>query len=222
MGLTRVDDAVIELIGAEIPARRGYPGKMMPCLTETVAAVNVQRISQEETVLAVQVLSPQDGPTCEDTACEAMQALTDLGATCTMGECRYESKAGVFVCPVTATWKERPECTVKAEGKTLSYAVEVTVQRELSRVQVTDPDTGETAEECRDMGWSITIEELLPADYLPEKEGMDAFPIYIYRTGGSERYTGCQWLSVLLENVPGGIRRRRVARTWEARSLNTE
>lgn len=222
MDLGRVTDAVVVLTDAGIRAQRGYPNKKMPCLTETVAAVNVQRISPEETVLAVQVLSPQDGPKCEDVACEAMQILTELGAMCTMSACSYESKAGVFMCTVTATWKERADCTVKAEGKTLSYAVEVTVQRELSRVRVTDPETGETAEECRDMGWSITIEELLPADYLPEREGTDAFPIYIYRPGGSERYTECQWLSVLLENVPGGIRRRRVARTWETRSLNTE
>lgn len=222
MGMDTVTETIRVLSDAKIRTRRGFPTEKMPQLTGPVAAVNVERITPEETVLAVRVFSAKDGSECEDTAWLAHKLLTALGALCTMGDCRYESKAGVFICTVTVVWPDRVECTVKAANKTLQYAVEVTAERELSRVMVQNAETGKMVEECRDMGWTITIEERLPADYLPESDTTDEFTIYIYRPGGSERYQKCQWLSILLENVPGGIRRRRVARTWDRRSLNTE
>ena len=220
--MDRVTQTVQALSDANIRTRRGFPAERMPQLAEPVAAVQVQRMTPGETVLAVTVFSPKGGPDCEDTAWIVYGLLTELGATCTMGACRYESKAGVFACTVTVVWPERVDCTIKAAGKTLQYAVEFTVQREISRVMVLDAGSGKLVEERRDMGWTIYIEELLPASYLPETDTTSEFTIYIYRPGGSERYQKCQWLSVLLENVPNGIRRKRVARTWENRSLNTE
>ena len=222
MGMDRVTQTVQALSDANIRTRRGFPTERMPQLSEPMTAVQVQRMTPGETVLVVTVFSPKGGPDCEDTAWIVYGLLTELGATCTMGACRYESKAGVFACAVTVVWPERVDCTIKAAGKTLQYAVEFTVQREISRVMVLDTDSGQQVEECRDKGWTICIEELLPASYLPETDTTSEFTIYIYRPGGSERYQKCQWLSVLIENVPNGIRRKRVARTWENRSLNTE
>lgn len=222
MGFDRINQAVAALQEAGLRVRRGYPAGEMPCITGTAAAVNVGAISPEQTKLTIQVFSGVDGPACEDAAAVAFDALSAIGAVCTVEGCRWESRAGVFFCTVAAVWQERAVCGVKVAGTELPYVVGVTVKQQISRVQVTDPVTGETAEECRDLGWSITIEELLPENYLPEKEGKDAFTVYLYRQGGTERYEKCQWVQVLLENVAGGIRRTRVARTWDGRSLFTE
>lgn len=222
MGMDRVSQTLQALKDAEIQAKRGFPKERMPQLTEPVVTVHVERISEEETVLLVRVFSAQDGAQCEDLAWQVKNLLAGLDALCVIGPCRYENQAGVFFCEVTASWQKEADCTVRVLNKTLQYAVEVTTERELSRVRVLDAETGETVEECRDQGWTITIEERLPADYQPESDTTDEFTIYIYRAGGSERYQKCHWMNILLENVPGGIRRRRVARTWDRRSLNTE
>lgn len=222
MGFDKIAEAVTALNEAGLRAQRGYPAGKMPAITDAVAAVNVESVTPEQTKLAVQVFSATDGPGCEDAAKTAMQALSGIEASCTVAGCQWDSRAGVFSCLVTASWRERVACTVTVDGKDVPYAVDVTAKKQISRVQVTDPETEAVTEECRDLGWSITIRELLPPDYLPETEEKGEFTLYIFREGGRERYEKCQWIQILLENVPGGIRRTRVARTWDGRSLFVE
>lgn len=219
MGFDRITEAVDALNAAGLRAQRGYPAGVMPCLTGPVAAVNVKTVSPEETKLAVQVFSAVDGPACEDAARLASETLTGIGAICTAEGCRWDNRAGVFSCLVVALWRERTDCRIVADGKTLSYAVAVSAKKHISSVQVTDAATGETVEERRDLGWSITVEELLPSDYMPETDTKEPFTVYIHRPGGSERYEKCQWVQSLLEDVPGGLRRVRMARTWEIRGI---
>lgn len=219
MGYERITQAVDALNGAGLRAQRGYPNGVMPNLTGPVAAVNVGMISAEQTKLLVQVYAAKDGITCEDSAQIASEALADIGALCTVENCRWDSRAGVFFCPVTAIWQEHADCTVMIGSKTLPYATGVTAKKHISRVQVTDPETGNTTEECRNLGWSVTIEEMLPADYMPASDAQSDFTVFIFRPAGTERYEKCQWIQILLENVPGGLRRTRIARTWEARAV---
>lgn len=222
MGFDKIAEAVTALNEAGLRAQRGYPAGKMPAITGPVAAVNVESITPAQTKLAVRVFSATDGLNCEDAAQTAVQALSGIGASCAVAGCCWDTRAGVFFCLVEALWHERAACTVTVDSKDLPYALDVTAKKQISRVQVTDPETEAVTEECRDLGWSITIRELLPPEYLPETEEKGEFTLYIFRAGGRERYEKCQWVQILLENVPGGIQRTRVARTWNGRSLFAE
>jgi hypothetical protein len=128
------------------------------------------------------------------------------------------------VCPrleeMGAVWTEkRTDNLVTVGNQELVHAIGVTAKKHISRVQVTDPESGAIREENRNLGWSVTIVELLPKLQMPETERQETFTVYIQRPGGKERYEQCQWVQILLENVPGGLRRTRVARTWENRDI---
>lgn len=219
MGFARITEAVEALQAAGLRAGRGYTAGKMAALTGPVAAVNVHTVSAEQTVLLVNVYDMVEGPACEDAAKTAMEALEAIGGLCTVTGCQWDGRAGVFCCPVKAVWQEHADCTVTVGNLELVYATGVTVKKHISRVQVTDPESGETKEENRDLGWSVTIVEMLPKDYMPEKERQETFTVYIQRPGGKERYEQCQWVQILLEDVPGGLRRTRMARTWENRDI---
>lgn len=221
MGFDRIMETVSLLREAGIRTERGIPADTIPHLTGTVAAVSVEKLSPAETVAAVDVYSPaaSGGVICEDAAYAAVQALTRAGAQCTMTCCQFNGKAGVFCCRVLAVWQEKTECTVKVAGVTLEHVTSVTAKRSVKRAKVTDPETGETVEECTDLGWSVTIAELLPAEEMAQEDTADTFTIYVYRKAGWERYLQCQWVQILLEDTPAGLRRVRVARTWEERKL---
>lgn len=219
MGFARIKQAVEVLQAAGLQAGRGYRAGKMVTLTEPVAAVNVESLQPEKTVLAVRVYAMTEGTDCEDAAEKAMEALEAIGALCQMEGCRFDSRAGVFCCPVKALWQEHPDCKVTVGNQELVHAIGVTAKKHISRVQVTDPESGAIREENRNLGWSVTIVELLPKLQMPETERQETFTVYIQRPGGKERYEQCQWVQILLENVPGGLRRTRVARTWENRDI---
>lgn len=106
MGMERVNQAVAALTAAGIRARRGYPAAKMPSLGSPAAAVSVERITPKETAVAVTVYAAaqQGGAVCEDTAWEAVQALTAAGAACTMESCAFSGKTGMFSVRVLAVW----------------------------------------------------------------------------------------------------------------------
>ena len=219
MGFARINQAVEALQTAGLQADRGYRTGKMAALTEPVAAVNVDSIRPEKTSLIIHVYDGTDGAACEDAAEKAMVALEAIGALCQVEACRFDSRAGVFCCPVKAVWQEHADCKVTVGNQELVYATGVTAKKHISRVQVMDSESGEIREENRDLGWSVTIVEMLPKDYMPETERQEVFSVYIQRSGGKERYEKCQWVQNLLENAPGGLRRTRVARTWENRDI---
>lgn len=221
MGFDRITQALEALNGAGLRAARGFAAGKMAALTGPVAAVNVDTISPERTVLRVNVYAMTEGPACEDAAQQAAQALESTGGLCTVTGCQWDGRAGVFCCPVKVVWQEHADCKVTLGNQELAYATGVTAKKHISLVQVTDPETGETREENRNLGWSVTIVEMLPKDYMPETERQEVFTVYIQRPGGKERYEKCRWVQNLLENVPGGLRRTRVARTWENRGIVT-
>ncbi len=217
MGFGKLTQVVDKLNESGLRTQRGYPAKLMPELGTTVAAVNIASITPQETRVAVRILSPTSGSTCEAGAKTAATALSELGAVYQVGECGYDSQMGLFTCCVTGIWKTTSNCTVQVNGVNVKNTVAVSVKRSVARTLVTDPETGTTAEECRDQGWNITIEEILPANTLPEVDLTDAFTVAIYRPGGYEQYKNCKWVQISLQSVANGLRRLRIARTWEDR-----
>jgi len=221
MGFDRITETVSLLREAGIRTERGRMTGVIPHLTGPVAAVGVEKISPEATILAVHIYGPAaaGGVACEDTACIAVQALTTAKARCTTERCEFDGKAGVFACRILVQWQEKTECAVKVANVTLEHVLSVTAKRSVNRAKVIDPETGEAVEECTDLGWSVTITELLPAEEMVQEDSAEEFTIYIYRKAGWERYLKCRWVQILLEDTPNGLRRVRVARTWEERKL---
>ncbi len=95
----------------------------------------------------------------------------------------------------------------------------VSVKRAVSRTRVAEGDTGQMVEECRDMGWNITIEEILPANALPDVDVQGEFTLRVFRPMGHETYQKCRWAQISIQSVANGLRRMRIARTWEERTV---
>lgn len=219
MGFAKLTAVVDKLNEKGLRAQRGYPAQRMPDPITTVAAVNVECITPEQTRVVVQIFSPTSGPTCEAGAQIAMTALGELGAIYEVGGCGYDSKMGLYTCRVTGAWKTSSNCTVQVAGINQPYVVGVAVKRAVSRTRVADPETGQMVEECRDMGWNITIEEILPANALPEADVQEEFTLRVFRPTGHESYQKCRWAQISIQSVANGLRRLRIARTWEERTV---
>lgn len=219
MGYTKLTAVVDKLNEKGLRAQRGYPAKLMPDLLTTVAAVNMDSITPENTRVVVRILSPTSGNACEAGAQMAMTAFSELGAIYEAEGCSYDSKMGLFTCRVVGAWKTSSNCTVQVAGVNQTYVVGVSVKRSVNRTRVADPETGQMVEECRDMGWNITLEEILPANSLPPADVDEEFTLRIFRPTGHESYQKCRWVQISIQSVANGLRRLRIARTWEERTV---
>lgn len=219
MGFDKLNEVVAKLKTNGLRAQRGFPAEGMPQLNGTVAAVNLAAITPEQTQVAVQIFSSISGVECETFAQSVAETLVAMGAVYTAEKCDFDSRAGLFTCRVIGTWKANTDCLVRISGESLVYLTSVSVKRTISRTRVTDPVTEETVEECRDIGWNIALEEILPGSVMPDEDADSEFTVYIYRPNGYERFDKCKWVQISLETVANGLRRTRVARTWEDRQI---
>lgn len=220
MGFGKLNDVVDILNENGLRAQRGYPIEVMPDISGPVASVHMESFTQEYTKVAVQVYSKKNGRDCELASEVTAVLLEELGAAYSVGRCTFDSKTGLFTCRIVGTWSTSTNCTVHVDDEILKHLVAVSVKRSVSREMVMDWANDEMVEECRDMGWNITIEELLPANSMPEEDIQDEFTVEIFRPKGSERFASCKWVMISLESVANGLRRVRVARTWEDRAVS--
>ena len=221
MGFRKVNAVIEALRNEDVSADHSYPEEIMPELDHTVAAVHLNRLTPEMTRVAIHIFSPRKGLRCEEAAARAVGALKGLGAQYQVDDCTFDSKSGCFTCCVLGTWTTNTTASVLVGEKKLNYLTEVSVKRSVSRSMVWDPLEGEMGEDCKDIGWNITIQEMLPADAMPEEDMDGEFMLVIHRTSGYERYNKCRWVQISLESVANGMMRTRVARTWEDRSVFT-
>ena len=221
MGFRKVTAVLEALRNEDVPADHSYPAEIMPALDHTVAAVHLDHMTPEMTRVAVHIFAPKKGQFCEICAERVVAVLKELGAQYQVGNCTFDKHSGCFTCCVLGTWTTTTAASVLVDGKKVTYLTEVSVKRSVSRSRVWDPMEEEMAEDCKDMGWNITIREMLPADSLPGADMNDEFMLVIHRTGGYERYNKCRWVQISLESVANGMLRTRVARTWDDRSVFT-
>lgn len=220
MGLSKLTEVVDKLNEKGLRAQRGYPAKRMPDPLTTVATVHLAAMTPEKTQVAVRIFSPTSGQACEAGAQIAAAALSELGGIYQVDGCSFDTKMGLFTCCVTGSWTTSSNCAVQVAGVNQPYVTGVSVKRSVSRTRVTDPKSGEVTEECRDMGWNITLEEILPANALPEADLQEAFSLRVFRPEGQESYPNCKWVQISLQSVANGLRRVRIARTWEDRTIS--
>ena len=106
MGKQRILAVISALQSAGFRAERGYPGKGMPYPDAPVVAVSLQESSPERFILAVRIYCTveQGGILCEDLSLDMVPVLQTLGADCTVGQCSFDGKSGLFSVCVQARW----------------------------------------------------------------------------------------------------------------------
>ena len=202
-----------------IRADRGYPGKGMPYPDTPVVAVTLQEQTADCLVLAITVYCTAEfsGTVCEDLSMDIADIVEGLGAGCTVENCGFSGKSGLFSLRILARWDttpaQEPAFTVQAGDKMLPFATEVTARWDLAY------SLKEGNLTTQDNGWFITVTELLPLANAPELDSDYSFTLVISRKGGVESYTGCRWREILYQPTQSGLLRRRVARCWGDRAI---
>ena len=219
MGRKRITQVIDALQALGIRADRGYPGTGMPYPDAPVVAVNLQEQTAEKLVLAITVYCTPEfsGTVCEDLSMDIAAIVEEMGAGCTMENCGFNGKSGLFSIRILAQWDTAPDktagFTVQAGDKVLPYAMEVTARRDLA-YEIKDGNMT-----ALDKGWFITVTELLPLASTPELDSDYSFTLIISRRGGSESYAGCRWSEITYQPTQAGLLRRRVARCWSDRAI---
>ncbi len=221
MGLTHISRTITALRRAGISVDRGFPAAPMPHPAAPAAAVTVATVTKETVALAVTVFTAaeQGGAVCEDTALTVCDTLTEQGARCTMRDCGFNRKSGMFSVTVLAQWNRALPCTVMLNGTALPYVTNVSARQETDLMPTKNAATGELSLIRGEWYWKVTVEELLPVTQQLPVDQTEAFSISIRRSGGTEQYTDCFWESVVLEDTSAGVRRLRVAKTRKERTF---
>ena len=214
-----IDTVIAALETAEIPVVGGYPGEMLPELSQPMAAVNLKNLDYTArcaTVL-VTVLVPMGfgGGACEEEAIRVGKILEALGGACVQEACRFNGYGDAYSVDVMGTfygeavlaeWETESDFTVKIGQTEITNAVGFRAE------QVVDPSTGTPA---NDAAWTFRLEERFRRGDHPKPSPVEPFTLTVRRSGSTELYTECKWTSVQLENTTTGLRqiRQGVAKT---------
>lgn len=111
MGCDVVGDAILYLHIGGIWARRGYPGRLMPHITDAVVAINVDKVTPEGTTVVAEVCAPMTKGVfaCEDMADRVAQIWAEKGAVVTYGGHRFDGKSGLYQTSVYGYWAHTAE-----------------------------------------------------------------------------------------------------------------
>lgn len=223
MGISILEQVLRLLRGAEFQADVAYPGQKFPRISNTVAAVHIEKVDRASmtVTLEVNILTPASlgGTACELEALRATEVLQWDGAVCVQNGCTYDGSAQVYVVAVLATYTcvtEADSCTlgpgfqVYINGTHQPFAVAFTEEAVMEHTA--EYEMGENAPMGISPGksaWKITLEErILPGS--PEgAEPKGAFELKLVRDAGTEVYYHCRWQSIRRELDRSGLKRIR-------------
>ncbi len=220
----RLDWTIKALSALGIPVERGYPSAKLRIPSVPVAAITVERTDLKETVLAIWICGTASlgGVVCEDVAQMVADALRQKRAFCQVGACQFDSKSNLFSVKVQALWKESLVNTVKVDRNALVSVTEFSAVQTRHVQQVADEETGTISVVNEEVVWTIAIQEQLPFQEVIEVEGKEAFTLTVIHDKYVEIYPECYWLSITLEENDGGLLRKRVARSWTERIIESD
>lgn len=223
MGISILEQVLRRLRNAKFQANVAYPGQKYPQITNTVAAVHIQKVDRANmtVTLEVNIISPAalGGTACELEALRATEVLQWDGAVCVQNGCTYDGASQVYVVAVLATYigvTEADSCTLgpgfQAYINDSYQAFAVSFSEEEVRQDTAEYAMGEPIAVGISQGsqlWNIELEErILPGS--PEAaEPQEAFELRIERDAGVETFYHCRWLSIRREMDRSGLRRIR-------------
>ena len=119
MGYSILELVLQVLREAGFTADVAYPGQKVPRISDTVAAVHIEKVDRANltVTLGVSILAPasKGGTACEVDALRATEMLRWSGAVCVQNGCRYDGVAQVYVVEVLATFTgvtETDDCKI--------------------------------------------------------------------------------------------------------------
>lgn len=223
MGYSILELVLLRLRQASFQADVAFPGQMFPQITDTVAAVHIEKVDRANLTVTVEIniICPASmgGTACEVEALRATEALRWSGAVCVQNGCTYDGIAQVYVVPILATFTgvtEADDCTIwpgfycYIDDSIHRFAVSFTAEN-ANGAQV-EYVMGEATPVGISLGsalWEITLEELIPSGSPEAEEPAGEFVLQIITDQKTETYSGCRWTSVKREFTKQGLRRTR-------------
>lgn len=208
MGQTIVSKVIETLQADDIRADEAYPGSRIPALTGAVAAVRLGKVdrSVRTTTVQIVIMSPASGggSVCEDTALRAVDAMQDMGATCTKEICKFDEMADVFYIEISAVffgtpgeskWSAGPGYSITIGAQAMEYVTGFAISRK----------TDDEVTSISNALWQFTLEELLPPGTSEPADPAEPFALTISRSNGEELLSGCTWTSVKREDTLKGV-----------------
>ena len=220
----QIELTVDVLTQAGLAARRGYPKRPFPRISQPSAMVTIHDVDEQSLVLAVEIFvdTSQSGSACEDAAILAAQILTNEKAACSIGRCGFDADTGLFSARVLARWPREAAYQVKLDGVYLSGITGFSAVQTVSLMPSADDETGKTKLTPDSALWTITVTDFFPLTKKETAERTDAFQLDLIRPGSTESYPGCVWAKVQLEETLSGVVRTRVAQTRQERTITAE
>ena len=208
-----------------------FPGQKFPQISDTVAAVHIQKVDRAnlEVTVEINIICPASvgGTVCEMKALRATEVLRWSGAVCVQNGCTYDGVAQVYVVSVLATFTgvtEADNCTV---WPGFYCYVDDQLHRFVTGFTAVQ-ETGAAAEyvigqalpigtSAGTSAWEIQLEELIPVGSPEFENPTGPCVISILTEEKTEIYSGCRWTSIRRESTKQGLRRIRkgVARKME-------
>lgn len=223
MGISILELVLRRLREAGFKADVAFPGQKYPQITQTVAAVHIEKVDRDNltVTLEVNVICPASvgGTACEVEALRATEVLKWDGASCVQHGCTYDGASQVYVVAVMATYTcvtERDDCVlgpgfeVYINGVYQPFVVAFSMEE--TNQHTAEFEMGEAVPTGISLGsriWNITLEErILPGS--PEtREPTAPFELRLMRGDMGETYYHCRWQSVRRELTREGLRRIR-------------
>lgn len=220
--------SVLELVLRRLREERftadvAYPGQKYPEITDTVAAVHIDKVDRANLTVTVEVniISPAavGGTACEVEALRATEVLRWAGAVCVQNGCTYDGITQVYMVSVMATFTgitgedsfdPGPGFEVRINGIYQPYSVSFTSEEVQERQA--EYAMGESAPVGIGQGsclWKITLEELIPAGSLQTLEPEGAFELEVTTPVKKETFYHCRFTSVRREHTRQGLKRVR-------------
>lgn len=221
MGISILELVLRRLREANFTADVAYPGQKYPQITDTVAAVHIEKVDRANMTVTVEVnvICPASagGTACEVEALRATEALRWSGAVCVQNSCTYDGISQVYIVSILATFigiTEEGSCTLgpgfqvfindNYQPFAIGFSEEEVQERTAEFV------TAEPAAIGFSQGryyWNITLEELIPAGSPETVEPAGAFELRIVTDAKTECYYHCRWTSIRREFSQEGLRR---------------
>lgn len=223
MGFSVLELVLRRLREENFAADVAYPGQKYPEITDTVAAVHIEKVDRSSLTVTVEVsiISPaaMGGTACEVEALRATEVLRWAGAVCIQNGCTYDGITQVYVVSILATFTgitgedsfdPGPGFEVRIGGIYQPYAVAFTSEE----VQELQPEfvMGEAVPAGISQGtcyWKITLEELIPAGSPQTTEPEGNFEMTVTTDIKTETYYHCRFTSVKRQHSREGLRRVR-------------
>ena len=102
------------------------------------------------------------------------------------------------------------------------YATEFSAEQNRQVKQVVDAQTGEKRVVSEEVIWTLTLEEVLPFRETIADDTKEPFTLSVQHGNCREIYPECYWLSITQEETDGGLMRKRIARSWAERIIESE